>query len=117
MNFAVGDWFPLGEEASRRYALLRVVPIIPYEELICKEAMDLYNVSLKNGGLNYSAADLVSHFFTKLSFVRLIRLYEQNLWHLSSTLKRFLSTIRPIAQGTILCSRCKRDCGELSARR
>ncbi|CAL0329335.1 unnamed protein product [Lupinus luteus] len=44
VNFAIGDWFPLGAEASKRYANLRMFPIIPYEELLCKEAMQLYKL-------------------------------------------------------------------------
>ncbi|KAG5073521.1 hypothetical protein JHK84_054752 [Glycine max] len=32
VNFANGDWFPLGAAASRRYyAHLRMMPLIPYE--------------------------------------------------------------------------------------
>ncbi|KAK9160107.1 hypothetical protein Syun_006448 [Stephania yunnanensis] len=39
VNFAIGDWFPMGVVASRRYALLNRVPLLPHEELLCKEAM------------------------------------------------------------------------------
>ncbi|KAL2339390.1 hypothetical protein Fmac_007330 [Flemingia macrophylla] len=42
VNFAIGDWFPLGAAASNRYAHLRVRSLIPYEELLCKEAMLVY---------------------------------------------------------------------------
>ncbi|XP_031395287.1 lysine-specific demethylase JMJ706-like [Punica granatum] len=44
VNFALGDWFPLGAVASRRYALLNRVPLLPHEELLCKEAMLLSTV-------------------------------------------------------------------------
>jgi len=45
VNFANGDWFQLGAAASRRYAHLRMMPLIPYEELLYKEAMLVYKSS------------------------------------------------------------------------
>ncbi|KAG1360619.1 lysine-specific demethylase JMJ706 [Cocos nucifera] len=45
VNFAIGDWFPFGSVASQRYALLNRTPLLPYEELLCKEAMLLYKRS------------------------------------------------------------------------
>ncbi|KAF4375692.1 hypothetical protein F8388_014414, partial [Cannabis sativa] len=105
VNFAIGDWFSFGEEARQSYALLRVLPIIPYEELLCKEAMLLHNFSSKN------EQNSGSYFSTKLSFVRLFRTLEQNLWRLSRVLRRSLSSIRfSDQQGTVLCSICNRDC-------
>ncbi|MFS7935326.1 putative [histone H3]-dimethyl-L-lysine(36) demethylase [Helianthus anomalus] len=44
VNFAIGDWFPLGSIATRRYALLNRTPLIPHEELLCKEAMLISSV-------------------------------------------------------------------------
>ncbi|KAJ1440442.1 JmjC domain [Sesbania bispinosa] len=45
VNFAIGDWFPPGAAATKRYAHLKMLPIIPYEELLCKEAMLVYKSS------------------------------------------------------------------------
>ncbi|KAL3011122.1 hypothetical protein AAZX31_07G182300 [Glycine max] len=45
VNFANGDWFQLRAAASRRYAHLRRMPLIPYEELLSKEAMQVYKSS------------------------------------------------------------------------
>ncbi|KAJ4950221.1 hypothetical protein NE237_027053 [Protea cynaroides] len=45
VNFAIGDWFPLGVVASQRYALLGRMPLLPQEELLCKEAMLLFKSS------------------------------------------------------------------------
>ncbi|KAK9150279.1 hypothetical protein Syun_008588 [Stephania yunnanensis] len=42
VNFAIGDWFPMGVVANKRYALLNRVPLLPHEELLCKEAMLLF---------------------------------------------------------------------------
>ncbi|GLT80598.1 hypothetical protein SLA2020_520290 [Shorea laevis] len=72
VNFAIRDWFPLGAVASWRYAHLNRVPLLPHEELLCKEAMLLYS-SVELGDLDCSSADLVSHLCVKLSFVKLMR--------------------------------------------
>nr|GEX86455.1 hypothetical protein [Tanacetum cinerariifolium] len=37
VNFAIGDWFLLGSIASHRYALLNRTPLLPHEELLCKD--------------------------------------------------------------------------------
>ncbi|MFS7935416.1 hypothetical protein Hanom_Chr05g00403181 [Helianthus anomalus] len=39
VNFAAHDWFPFGGSANERYTFLQKKPIIPYEEILCKEAM------------------------------------------------------------------------------
>ncbi|XP_044503685.1 lysine-specific demethylase JMJ706-like isoform X2 [Mangifera indica] len=107
VNFAIGDWFPLGAVASWRYAHLRRVPLLPHEELLCKEAMLLYN-SLVLEDSDYSSADLVSHDNIKVSFVSLIRFLHRSRW---SVMKSGVCTgVFPNNRGTILCSLCKRDC-------
>ena len=107
VNFAVGDWFPFGAEASQRYSRLCRMPIIPYEELLCKEAMLLHN-SKEQEGLAHSSADLASHHCVKVSFIRLIRSHH----HACQFLKKIKGSpsVSPNSQGTILCSLCKRDC-------
>ena len=108
VNFASADWFLFGAEASQRYALLRAFPIIPYEELLCKEAMLLYK-SIKRRGSHHTAADSVSHLSIKLSFVRLVRFYEETLDRSTNTTTGSSSTSTPMPRGTIICSICKRD--------
>ncbi|RVW66802.1 Lysine-specific demethylase JMJ706 [Vitis vinifera] len=107
VNFAVGDWFPFGAEASQRYSRLCRMPIIPYEELLCKEAMLLHN-SQEQGGLAHSSADLASYHCVKVSFICLI----QSHHHACQFLKKIKGSpsVSPNSQGTILCSLCKRDC-------
>ncbi|KAL3652023.1 hypothetical protein CASFOL_001704 [Castilleja foliolosa] len=60
VNFAIGDWFPLGSSASRRYSLLNRIPLLPQEELLCKEAMLLHaNLELEDL-VDCSYADSIS---------------------------------------------------------
>uniref|UniRef100_A0A6N2K4N6 JmjC domain-containing protein n=1 Tax=Salix viminalis TaxID=40686 RepID=A0A6N2K4N6_SALVM len=107
VNFAIGDWFPLGAVASWRYALLNRVPLLPHEELLCKEAMLLYT-SLELEDSDYSSADLVSHNRIKAAFVKLMRFHHRARW---SIMKSGACTgLLPNTNGTILCTLCKLDC-------
>lgn len=107
VNFAVGDWFPLGSIASHRYALLNRIPIIPQEELLCKEAMLLYySLDLKDP--NYSNEELISHRSIEISFATLIRFQHYVRWCLTKSTK--WTGASSICYGTILCTICKRDC-------
>ncbi|XP_052210475.1 lysine-specific demethylase JMJ13 isoform X2 [Diospyros lotus] len=107
VNFAIGDWFPLGSIASRRYALLNRIPLLPHEELLCKEAMSLHT-SLELEDPDHSSAELICHHSIKSSFVNLIRFQHRARWCLMK--KRAYIRVIPISHGTILCSLCKRDC-------
>lgn len=107
VNFAIGDWFPLGSIASRRYALLNRNPLLPHEELLCKEAMIL-RTNLDIEDPDYSCAELVSAQTVKVSFVNLMRFQHQARWCLMKS--RSCTGVSLICHGTILCSICKRDC-------
>ena len=107
MNFAIGDWFPLGAVASLRYAHLNRVPLLPHEELLCKEAMLLYT-SLELEDLDYSPADMASHHCVKVSFVKLMRFLHQARWSVMKT--RACTSVSPNSYGTIVCTLCKCDC-------
>lgn len=107
VNFAIGDWFPLGAVASRRYALLNRTPLLPHEELLCKEAMLLYT-SIELEDSDYSSSDLVSNCCMKTSFVKLMRFQHRARWILMRS--GSCSSISSHSHGTILCSLCKRDC-------
>ncbi|KAK6947382.1 Zinc finger, C5HC2-type, partial [Dillenia turbinata] len=107
VNFAVGDWFPLGAVASRRYALLNRVPLLPLEELLCKEAMLLYR-SLECEDVAYSSAEIVSHHSVKVSFIHLMRYQHRARWSLMKSKTRI--SVSPSCHGTVICSLCKRDC-------
>ncbi|KAJ7943867.1 Lysine-specific demethylase [Quillaja saponaria] len=107
VNFAIGDWFPLGAIASRRYALLNRMPLLPHEELLCEEAM-LLSKSLELKDPDISSSDLFSHRGIKISFVNLMRFQHCARWSLMKS--RVCTSVSPNAYGTILCSICKRDC-------
>ncbi|OWM64167.1 hypothetical protein CDL15_Pgr018738 [Punica granatum] len=107
VNFALGDWFPLGAVASRRYALLNRVPLLPHEELLCKEAMLLSTV-LPYEDLEFPSADLASYHPIKVSFVKLMRFHHRARWSIMKS--RAFNGVLPVSHGTILCTICKRDC-------
>ncbi|KAG2302153.1 hypothetical protein Bca52824_030804 [Brassica carinata] len=107
VNFAMGDWFPFGAIASCRYAHLNRLPLLPHEELICKEAMFL-NSSPKPENLDFTPAELSGQRSIKTAFVHLIRFLHLARW---SLMKSGLCTgLVPNTYGTIVCSLCKRDC-------
>ncbi|CAA0843258.1 Transcription factor jumonji (jmj) family protein / zinc finger (C5HC2 type) family protein [Striga hermonthica] len=107
VNFALGDWFPLGSVASRRYAVLNRMPLLPQEELLCKEAMLLHK-SPGHKELDDLYADLISHNSIKASFVSLIRFQHHVRWCLMKSGQ--CTAVSSFSHGTILCSLCKRDC-------
>ncbi|KAL0693290.1 hypothetical protein Bca4012_060470 [Brassica carinata] len=107
VNFAMGDWFPFGAIASCRYAHLNRLPLLPHEELICKEAM-LLNSSPKPENLDFTPAELSGQQSIKTAFVHLIRFLHLARW---SLMKSGLCTgLVSNTYGTIVCSLCKRDC-------
>ncbi|KAK9144262.1 hypothetical protein Sjap_004165 [Stephania japonica] len=110
VNFAIGDWFPMGAVASRRYALLNRVPLLPHEELLCKEAMLLYENSLLTNHKDpeYSTLSSMSQRCVKASFINLMQFQHHARWSLVKLGAR--SCVFPSSQGTILCGLCKRDC-------
>ncbi|CAH9100863.1 unnamed protein product [Cuscuta epithymum] len=108
VNFATADWFPMGLVACRRYALLGRVPILPHEELLCKEAVLLSKSSdLGNAGV-HSLEGFKSHNSVKVSFVKLMRFHHRARWALMKS--KVCSGTSLVSHGTILCSICKCDC-------
>ncbi|CAL9067248.1 lysine-specific demethylase JMJ706-like isoform X1 [Musa acuminata AAA Group] len=107
VNFAIGNWFPLGTVASQRYALLNRIPLLPHEELLCKEAVSL-SKRLSNSESKSPASsteDFVSQRCIKFSFVNLMRFQHRARWSLMK-----LGTRAWINTETVLCSICRRDC-------
>ncbi|KAK9716151.1 hypothetical protein RND81_06G214200 [Saponaria officinalis] len=107
VNFATGDWFPLGTAASQRYAHFSRMPLLPHEELLCKEAIILCRSS-ESVDQDYSTSDLICQRSVKASFVQLMRFQHRARWSLMKS--RVCSAVSMDAYGTILCSQCKRDC-------
>ena len=110
VNFAVSGWFPFGAEATRRYAHLRMMPMIPFEELLCNEAMLIYKAAPKNiKGSNNTILNLESNHATKLSFIRLMQSYDDALSKLQKgSIENCSSSSNSL--GTVVCSLCRRDC-------
>ncbi|KAE9613279.1 putative [histone H3]-lysine-36 demethylase [Lupinus albus] len=107
VNFATGDWFPLGAIASRRYAHLNRVPLLPYEELLCKEAM-LLHTCLEPEDVDFPSPDMLSHNCIKIAFINLMRFQHCACWLLKNS--RACISVSSHSHGTILCTLCKRDC-------
>ncbi|XP_071730624.1 lysine-specific demethylase JMJ13-like [Rutidosis leptorrhynchoides] len=105
VNFAIGDWFLLGSIASHRYAVLNRVPLLPHEELLCKESMILYSTMEYK---DQSADDLISHRNIKAAFVNLMHFQHRIRWCLKK-LREYMGA-STYSHATILCSVCKRDC-------
>ncbi|XP_016459226.1 lysine-specific demethylase JMJ13-like [Nicotiana tabacum] len=105
VNFAIDEWFPFGAEASERYALLGKVPIIPYEELLCAEAMRLPE-SLAH--IPCCLADLVSVRCVMTSFSFLLRSYHRARWCLMKFKTSLKMCLKP--RESFACILCKRLC-------
>ncbi|KAI3914847.1 hypothetical protein MKX01_018016 [Papaver californicum] len=109
VNFAIGYWFPLGAVASRRYALLNRAPLLPHEELLCKEAMLLCRSSSVTADVQHGEySKLDSNRCLKVSFVHLMRFQHRARWSLMK--QRACSSVSLKSRGTVLCGICKRDC-------
>ncbi|KAL0905072.1 hypothetical protein M5K25_027248 [Dendrobium thyrsiflorum] len=110
VNFAIGDWFPLGTVACRRYALLKRMPLLPHEELLCMEAMLLFRnlTNLNSKDSDSGNEELFNQNCIKASFVSLMRFQHRARWWLMKLgAQAYYSSNFPT---TMLCGICKRDC-------
>ncbi|XP_042438838.1 lysine-specific demethylase JMJ706-like [Zingiber officinale] len=107
VNFAIGDWFPFGNMASQRYALLNRMPLLPHEELLCREAQFLSNRLSASDTKSHvpSTEESISQRSVKLSFVYLMRFQHFARWTLMK-----LGARTCIKSENVLCSICRRDC-------
>lgn len=107
VNFATDDWFPFGAAASRRYALLRMMPLIPYEELLCKEAMLVYKSSSRVRSSKNKPEDKAPYKAIVQPFLHLMQFYMTSLLRLKSSrnLQSYSNT-----SGLLICRICHRDC-------
>ncbi|XP_042405660.1 lysine-specific demethylase JMJ706-like isoform X2 [Zingiber officinale] len=107
VNFAIGDWFPFGNMASQRYALLNRMPLLPHEELLCREAQFLSNrLSTSDPKIHVpSTEESTSQQNVKLSFIYLMRFQHFGRWTLMK-----LGSRTCIKLQNVLCSICRRDC-------
>ncbi|CAN6274825.1 unnamed protein product [Urochloa humidicola] len=103
VNFATGEWFPLGAVASQRYALLKRIPVLPYEELLCKETTLVANESPMS-----DHEDIPFQSCLKTPFVKLMWFQHQVRWSLVKMGAR--THYKAEIDATVLCGICKRDC-------
>ncbi|CAM8877820.1 unnamed protein product [Rhodiola kirilowii] len=107
VNFATSDWFPKGAAARQHYGLLGRLPVLPYEELLCKESMHLSG-SFASKELKMVLTETPSRRCTMSLFVKLMRFQHRARWLLMKS--KLCTGISPHVYGTVLCSICKRDC-------
>ncbi|AQK73765.1 Lysine-specific demethylase REF6 [Zea mays] len=109
VNFATGEWFPLGAVASQHYALLKRIPVLPYEELLCKEATFCANeFSLfEHGNVTLTGGTHIQSYM-KGPFVQLMRFQHRVRWLLVKMGAR--TCYKADIDATVLCGICKRDC-------
>eukprot|EP00850_Spirogloea_muscicola_P018267 SM000166S02448 [mRNA] locus=s166:30996:36046:+ [translate_table: standard] len=128
VNFAMGDWFPLGAAACQRYQLLKRPPLFSFDDLLCREAaaivalkldvsdaipgshlhaLDMVPAPLAGSSIHGSAGqggamDLQLHI--KAAFVRLLRFQHKARWGL---IRRGASNWpTPSGLSGIVCSLC-----------
>ncbi|XP_066332293.1 lysine-specific demethylase JMJ706-like isoform X1 [Miscanthus floridulus] len=109
VNFATSEWFPLGAVASQRYALLKRIPVLPYEELLCKETTFFTNeFSMSDHGDVALTGDTHIQSSMKAPFVQLMRFQHRVRWSLAKMGAR--TRYKADIDATVLCGICKRDC-------
>jgi hypothetical protein len=106
VNFAMGQWFPLGNICRDRYAVLRKTPLIPHEELLCKEAVFLSEEMLQTSSRNDEGE--YSSIKCKKAFVQFMRTQHYARWLLIKAGVRLL--YKSDIQATVYCGICRRDC-------
>ncbi|XP_012704579.1 lysine-specific demethylase JMJ706 isoform X2 [Setaria italica] len=109
VNFAMGEWFPLGAVASQRYALLKRIPVLPYEELLCKEtALVADEFPMSDHQDITLTGDAHTQSCMKAPFVQLMRFQHRVRWLLVKMGAR--THYKADIDATVLCGICKRDC-------
>ncbi|KAG5023355.1 hypothetical protein JHK82_019258 [Glycine max] len=88
VNFANGDWFQLRAAASRRYAHLRRMPLIPYEELLSKEAMQFKKVAEFFKYIRFSDMQPLPQ-----GLLRSLRAVQNNPWHREKSVRGTASSL------------------------
>nr|GMC58074.1 lysine-specific demethylase JMJ706-like [Ipomoea batatas] len=107
VNIASWDWIPFGAAAWHRYAVLKRMPIIPYEQLLCKQAMLLAQYQSATATSSSSSSTVC----VKSSFACLLRFYDCACWCLKRLKPSSSLTILPKSpQQLVLCALCKREC-------
>ncbi|KAH8966115.1 hypothetical protein BDL97_03G007500 [Sphagnum fallax] len=101
----MADWLQFGAAACKRYELLNRPPLLPHEELLCKEAMNVAEMRSCADNCVQKLASEQQHA-VKVAFVRLMRSQHQVCWLLK---KRGSQTIftSPGFNTSVTCALCK----------
>ncbi|KAF5735435.1 putative transcription factor [Tripterygium wilfordii] len=113
VNFAVGDWFPFGAAATKRYAFLSMRGIIPHEELLCREAVLLFKSS-KSEGFDCATVDL---HLSSAVVVILLPAFSMKLSHYNVNVERnalfVLEKTLTTSEMRLRSLRVKEDCSRI----
>ncbi|KAI5064431.1 hypothetical protein GOP47_0021101 [Adiantum capillus-veneris] len=102
VNFAMADWFPFGAAACLRYEFLNRIPLLPHEELLCKEAMMLSQIDSSP----HDSPTYRQHNHVKIAFVGFMR--SQLQAHESLKKRGAKSTTASLIN--VSCGLCKHTC-------
>ncbi|EOY10093.1 Transcription factor, putative [Theobroma cacao] len=107
VNFADGGWFPWGTMAGEEYARLSKQVILSNEELLCKEAISLFNSS-NDESSDHPPTELACQSSTKMYFIKHIENLYNNLRHLCNLEAAFSYSENDLQ--SIICPHCTRGC-------
>ncbi|CAM0956026.1 unnamed protein product [Alopecurus aequalis] len=108
VNFAIGDWFPMGSLASKRYALLNRTPFLAHEELLCRSAVLLSHKLLSSDPKTLDSEHPYTQYCVKSCFVRLMRLQRRTRGLLAKMGSQICYKSKHYSN--LSCSMCRRDC-------
>ncbi|PUZ39912.1 hypothetical protein GQ55_9G381700 [Panicum hallii var. hallii] len=109
VNFAIGDWFPLGSLASKRYALLNRTPLLAHQELLCRSAVLLSQKLLTCDPRSLDKSEHpYSQYCVKSCFVRLMRFERRARGLLTKMGSQICYKTKTFPN--LSCSMCRRDC-------
>ena len=66
-----GDWWPFAEDARRRYRCVSHPAILPHEQVLCNDALDLAQSQLDSQRESPSAYLLACHHLKTLPHLRM----------------------------------------------
>lgn len=105
VNFAMADWFPFGAAACWRYEFLSRIPLLPHEELLCKEVILISQAGSNNQEVT-GCIDLNHQKCVKVAFLGLIRFQHQARWFLKQRGAQIIHS----SVTNVLCGICKHTC-------
>ncbi|KAI5067853.1 hypothetical protein GOP47_0016198 [Adiantum capillus-veneris] len=102
VNFAMADWFPFGAEASLRYECLNRSPLLPHDELLCKEARHIEC----NDQIGHTNSFCKQQACIMMAFVALMQFHQQ----VKTDLERQGAKTTTSNVVDVSCGLCKHKC-------